>query len=119
MIKDPGEMTARIRIQTPVVTGSGVHKATVWVDIGNTSESDSPRWTAAKWENVHGSEAWTASSVQATAPATVSVWYDSRITRMCRIVDDAGIVYRITSLDDIRREHRQIEMKVQASVNGA
>lgn len=119
MIKDPGEMTARIRIQTPVVTGSGVHKATVWVDIGNTSESDSPRWTAAKWENVHGSEAWTASSAQATAPATVSVWYDTRITRMCRIVDDAGIVYRITSLDDIRREHRQIEMKVQASVNGA
>jgi hypothetical protein len=37
---------------------------------------------------------------------------------MCRVVDDAGIIYRITSLDDIRREHRQIEMKVQASVNG-
>jgi head-tail adaptor len=119
MIKDPGEMTALIRIQAPVTTGSGIHKAMVWVDLGNTSESDPPRWTWAKWENVHGAEAWTASSVQAVAPATVSVWYDSRITRMCRIVDDAGTVYRITSLDDVRREHRQIELKVQASMNGS
>jgi head-tail adaptor len=118
MIKDPGEMTAQIRIQVPVITGSGVNKKTSWVDIGNTSESDPPKWIWAKWENVHGAEAWTASSVQATAPATVSVWYDTRITRMCRIVDDAGIIYKITSLDDIRREHRQIEMKVQASING-
>lgn len=118
MIKDPGEMTARIRIQTPVITGSGVNKKTSWIDIGNASESDPPKWIWTKWENVHGAEAWTASSVQATAPATVSVWYDTRITRMCRIVDDAGIIYKITSLDDIRREHKQIEMKVQASVNG-
>lgn len=118
MIKDPGEMTARIRIQQKVTTGTGVNEYTAWVDIGNNSETDPPRWTWAKWENIHGSEAWVAESVQATAPATVSVWYDSRITRMCRIVDDAGIIYRITSLDDIRREHRQIEMKVQASVNG-
>lgn len=118
MIKDPGEMTARIRIQAPVTTGSGVHKDTAWVDIGNTSESDSPRWICAKWENVHGSEAWVANSVQATAPATVSVWYDARITRMCRVVDDSGTIYKITSIDDIRREHRQIEMKVQANING-
>lgn len=118
MIKDPGEMTARIRIQSLVTSGTGVHKTTAWVDLGNDAETDPPRWISAKWENVHGAEAWTASSVQATAPATVSVWYDSRITRMCRVVDDAGIIYRITSLDDIRREHRQVEMKVQASVNG-
>lgn len=111
-------MTARIRIQTPVTTGSGVHKVTSWVDVGNTTTSDAPRWAYAKWENAHGAEAWVASSVQATAPATVSVWYDVRITRMCRVLDDAGVVYQITSLDDIRREHRQIEMKVQASVNG-
>lgn len=118
MIKDPGEMMALIRIQVPITTGNGVHKSTSWVDIGNNSESDPARWIYAKWENVHGSEAWVASSVQATAPATVSVWYDSRITRMCRVIDDAGIVYKITSIDDIRREHRQIELKVQASVNG-
>jgi head-tail adaptor len=119
MIKDPGEMTARIRIQQNFPTGTGIHKEDHWIDLGNKSESNPPQWTYAKWENVHGAEAWTASSVQATAPATVSVWYDSRITRMCRVVDDAGIIYRITSLDDIRREHRQIEMKVQASVNGS
>lgn len=112
-------MMALIRIQAPITTGNGVHKSTSWVDIGNKSESDPPIWTWAKWENVHGAEAWTASSVQATAPATVSVWYDARITQMCRIVDDDGLIYRITSFDDIRREHRQIEMKVQASVNGA
>lgn len=119
MIKDPGEMAAQIRIQAPVVTGSGVNKKTYWVDIGNTSESDPPKWIWAKWENVHGAEAWTASSVQATAAATVSVWYNSRITRMCRVIDDAGIIYKIISLDDIRRGHRQIELKVRASVNGA
>lgn len=119
MIKDPGEMTARIRIQRQVTVGEGINKHTAWVDIGNTADTDIPNWIWAKWENVHGVEAWTASSVQATAPATVSVWYDSKITQMCRIVDDAGVIYRITSLDDIRREHKQIEMKVQASVNGA
>lgn len=118
MIKDPGEMTARIRIQMPVTTGTGVNEYTAWVDIGNNSETDPPRWTWAKWENVHGSEAWVAESVQATAPATVSVWYNSRINRKCRVLDDAGTVYEIKSLDDIRKEHRQIEMKVQASVNG-
>lgn len=118
MINDPGEMTAQIHIQVPITTGSGVYKTTAWVDLGNESESDPPNWIWAKWENVHGSEAWVANSVQATAPATVSVWYNARITRMCRIVDDAGVIYQITNLDDIKREHRQIEMKVQASVNG-
>lgn len=118
MIKDPGEMTARIRIQQNLKTGTGMHSEDHWTDLGNATEFDPPRWTAAKWENVHGAEAWVANSVQATAPATVTVWYDARITRMCRIVDDVGIIYRITSLDDIRREHRQIEMKVQASMNG-
>ena len=117
MIKDPGEMTARIRIQAPVTIGSGVHKTTTWTDLGPLSEKNPEGWAWVKWENVHGAEAWVASSVQATAPATVSVWYDARITRMCRIIDDAGVIYRITSLDDIRREHRQIEVKVQASVN--
>jgi len=112
-------MTARIRIQQNLRTGTGAHGEDHWVDLGNKTESDPPQWIYAKWENVHGSEAWVASSTQATAPATVSVWYNSRITRMCRIVDDDGLIYRITSFDDIRREHRQIEMKVQASVNGA
>lgn len=118
MIKDPGEMTARIRIQAPVTVGQGIDKEIQWVDIGNKTDADPPRWVWAKWENVHGSEAWVAESVQATAPATVSVWYDERITHQCRVLDDAGIVYEIKSLDDIRREHRQIEMKVQASMNG-
>lgn len=118
MIKDPGEMTARIRVQAPVTIGTGINKHSEWVDIGNNTEADAPRWIWTKWENAHGSEAWAASRAQAMAPATVSVWYDARITRQCRVLDDAGIVYGIVSLDDIRREHRQIEMKVRASVNG-
>lgn len=110
-------MTAQIRIQQPTVIGTGINKHTEWVDLGNESEADPPRWLWAKWENVHGSEAWIANSVQANAAATVSVWYDSRITRMCRIVDAAGLIYQIASLDDVRREHRQVEIKVKASVN--
>ena len=118
MIKDPGEMTARIRIQQKKTVGTGVNKHTEWIDIGNTSETEPPRPIWAKWENVHGQEAWAAESIQANAPATVSVWYNSEITRACRILDDAGIVFEIVSLDDIRREHREIEMKVRASING-
>lgn len=110
-------MTAQIRIQQLIVIGTGINKHTEWVDLGNESEADPPRWLWAKWENVHGSEAWIANSVQATAAATVSVWYDSRIARTCHILDDAGIVYDIVSMDDIRREHRQVEIKVKASVN--
>lgn len=118
MIKNPGEMLARIRVQKPVAVGDGINKHTEWADIGNESENDPPNWIWAKWENVHGSEAWIAESVQANSAATVSVWYSSEITRKCRVIDDAGIVFEIASIDDIRREHREMELKVKAEVNG-
>lgn len=118
MIKSPGEMTALIRIQYPKTEGTGINKTTSWVDIGNVFESDPPLWIYAKWENVHGSEAWIANSVQAIAAATVSVWYNKSITPKCRIIDDSGSIYAIESCDDIRKRHEQMELKVKAAVNG-
>ncbi len=118
MIKNPGEMTARVRIQCPKTTGEGVSKRTVWIDIGGEAEEDAPHWLYAKWEGVHGAEAWAASSVQAELAATVGVWYRPEITHKCRLLDESGRVFNIISLDDVRLRHEQIELKVKASVNG-
>lgn len=118
MINSPGEMTALIRIQYPKKVGTGSFAKTIWIDIGNTLDTQPAKWIYAKWENVHGSEAWTANSVQATAAATVSVWYNSSINPQCRVVDDAGLIYNIVSCDDVRKQHFQIELKVKAAVNG-
>ena len=118
MINSPGEMTTLVRVQYPKTSGTGVNKTTTWIDIGNTAADDNPNWVYAKWENVHGSEAWIANSVQATSAATVSVWYDFLITQKCRVLDDAGIIYQIVSMDDVRHRHEQIELKVKAAING-
>jgi Bacteriophage head-tail adaptor len=117
MINSPGEMIAQIRIQKEVSSGTGSFVTKSWVDIGSPSDTGYP-WIYAKWENVHGTEAWAANSVQASAAATVTVWYNPSINHACRVVDDAGIVYDIVSLDDVRKRHEQIEMKLKASVMG-
>ena len=112
-----GDLNARIRIQRKVTSGSGSFKKEEWVDIGNESSSDSPRYKNAKWVGVHGSEAWIAESVQAERAATVTVRLDKRINEACRVLY-GDTVYKIVSMDDISQLHHWLEIKVKASVNG-
>lgn len=112
-----GDLSARIRIQHKVVSGSGSFKKEEWVDIGNESSSEPPRYKNAKWVGVHDSEAWIAESVQAERAATVTVRFDKCINEACRVLY-RETVYKIVSMDDISQCHHWLEIKVKASVNG-
>lgn len=112
-----GDLNTRIRIQHKVLSGSGSFKKEEWVDIGNESNSNPPRYKNAKWVGVHGSEAWIAESVQAEKGATVTVRFDKRINEACRVLY-GETVYKIVSMDDISQCHHWLEIKVKASVNG-
>ena len=85
---NPGELRTKIRIQNPAKPGSGSFAPVLWTDIGNASESDTPRYILTKWEALGGSEKWAADSVQAVGGATVTVRYDPLITEQCRIIKD-------------------------------
>jgi SPP1 family predicted phage head-tail adaptor len=67
----------------------------------------------AKWTNVHGQEAWLASSVQARMAATVLIRYRNDIDPTCVVQKDSQY-YEIVSSDDIQNRHEYIELKVQA-----
>lgn len=112
-----GELRTKIRIQNQVSSGIGSFATKSWVDVGNTSASDTPKYIYAKWVNVHGSEAWIADSVQAEAGATVTIRYRPNVTHSCRILL-GDMVYKIVSLDNVRQRNQWLEIKVKAAVNG-
>ena len=53
-----------------------------------------------KWVNVHGQEAWIASSVMAESPATVTIRYRDDLDTTC-VAKKAGQFFEIVSIDDI------------------
>lgn len=114
---NPGELRTKVRVQYPVTTGSGTKKVTQWVDIGNTSESDPPRYFYTKWLGLSGSEAWMADSVQAVGASTVTMRYTQVINEQCRIVKD-GVNYQIVNVDDPTQHKRWLVIKTKVAVNG-
>jgi head-tail adaptor len=66
----------------------------------------------AKWVNAHGSEIWTAQSVQAEAPATVIIRYLTGLDTSC-VVMKGTEYFEIVSIDDIRERHEYLELKVK------
>lgn len=112
-----GQLRTKIRIQKSVTVGTGINKYTAWVDLGNASDADPPRYILASWINVHGSEAWIVNSVQAQLGATVTIRFRGDVTPACRVLL-GNMVYQIVSLDNIRQLGQWLEMKVKASVNG-
>lgn len=112
-----GELRTKIRIQYAKKTGGSSFAKEEWVDIGNQSAADEPRYIFAKWVNVHGSEAWIAASVQAQRAATVTVRYDERVNEACRVML-GDTVYNIVSIDNIRQAGQWLEIKAKAAVNG-
>lgn len=112
-----GDLNTRIRIQYKKSDGSGSFKTAEWVDIGNSTAEDPPRFKYSKWVGVHGSEVWIANSVQAERAATVTIRFDKRVNEACRILY-GDIVYKIISIDDIGQKHKWLELKVKAEVRG-
>jgi SPP1 family predicted phage head-tail adaptor len=89
-------------------------------------ETGGPTWPGAKhedfapiadvkaaWTNVHGSEAWTAASLQVQEPATVRIRYRSDVDQTCA-VKKKGVIYQIISIDNIQERNEYLELKVSA-----
>ena len=112
-----GDLRSKIRIQRQVKTGTGSFATLSWIDIDNAASTDSPKYIPAKWVNVHGTEAWTVSSLQAAAAATVTIRYRPDVLHGCKIVY-RGITYDIVSIDNIRDREEFLEIKVTAAVMG-
>jgi len=112
-----GDLQTKIRIQKQIKVGAGSFAKMVWVDLGNTADTDPTRYIYASWINVHGSEAWIANSVQAQLGATATIRYRDGVTPACRILLGSTI-YQIVSLDNIHQRNQWLEIKVKAAVNG-
>jgi SPP1 family predicted phage head-tail adaptor len=104
-ITNPGDLNTKITLYSRSITtkAGGFQKPSL------TKIDDV--W--AKWTNVHGQEAWLASSVQAKLAATVLMRYRNDIDPTC-VVQKEGQYYEIVSPDDIQNRHEYIELKVQA-----
>jgi SPP1 family predicted phage head-tail adaptor len=106
---NPGELRTSITLQeravTPDAGGFGVKS---WSDIATV-------W--ARWENAHGSEAWTANTAGAEQAATALIRYRSDIDTTCAVLKGSDR-YEIVSLDDIQERHEYIELKVKRMVAG-
>jgi SPP1 family predicted phage head-tail adaptor len=104
-ITNPGELNTKITLHSRSITtqAGGFQKPKL-------SKIDDV-W--AKWTNVHGQEAWLASSVQARMAATILIRYRNDIDPTC-VVEKDSQYFEIVSLDDIQNRHEYIELKVQA-----
>jgi head-tail adaptor len=121
---NPGELRTRIiLVRRAVSTETGGFQRPLWEPIAQV-------W--AKWINIHGAETWTAQSVGAEAPATVTIRHRNGLDATCAVVKggslvdvldeggevtgqviQGGTVYEIVSLDDIQERHEYLELKVK------
>ena len=114
---NPGELRTKIRIQYKKKVGTGSFAKDSWIDIGNASDTDTPRYIMAKWEALKGAEKWIADSLQAVGSATVTIRYNSAVSEQCRIVCD-GINYQIVDIGDPTQHKQWTQITVKAAVNG-
>lgn len=103
-VSNPGELRVPVTLQSrTLVTDSGGFQVPGWATIAVVM---------CKWTNVHGSEAWTAASVEADQPATVLIRYRSGLDPTCSVLKGSD-VFEIVSMDDIQERHEYIELKVK------
>lgn len=106
---NPGEL------RTPVT----LQERTTATDAGGFG-SPTPSTIAtvmAKWTGAHGTEAWTAQTLQAQRAATVLIRYRSDVDETCSLLKD-GERYEIVSIDDIQARHEYLELKVRRMMAG-
>lgn len=103
-VTNPGDLRTKVSLQSRTITSEdGGFQHPAWTTIATV-------W--AKWINVHGSEAWTASSLQAESAATVLIRYRSDVNLGCAVLK-GSIRYEIVSLDNIQERNEYIELKVK------
>ena len=114
---NPGELRTKIRIQYSKQTGTGINKETEWVDLGNASSSDPPRYIMARWIAMGSLETMEANSEQAIDVGDVTVRYNPQITSQCRVLKD-GVAGQIISPTDPTQRKQWIFFKVKTAVKG-
>jgi SPP1 family predicted phage head-tail adaptor len=70
-----------------------------------------------KWVNAHGSEAWSAGTLDAVRTATVTLRYRSDVDETCVVVKGSEI-YEIVSMDNIQERNEYLELKVKLPKEG-
>lgn len=91
----------------------------IFTDVGGFQSPTRPTIAIvmSKWTGVHGSEAWTAQTVQAQRAATVLIRYRDDMDETCA-VQLSNDVYEIVSMDDIEARHEYLELKVKLARAG-
>jgi len=109
IITNPCEMNKQVTLKSKAITtGTGSFQTEIYSTIAVV-------W--AKWVGVHGSEAWSASMINAQRAATVMIRYRDDVDETCVVVLGSDI-YEITSMDDIHQRHEYLELKVKKVVTG-
>ena len=69
----PGELRTRIRVQRCVRSrpDGEIEETESWIDLGNDTGEDPPRYKRCQWIGVHGAEAWTDDALMGTQQATI------------------------------------------------
>ncbi len=106
MLKDK-----KIRIQKPVTTGSGTSKTTTWVDLGNATATDPPRYLWAYYRHMSQKEL-SISTVQAyLSDVLFIINWRSDVYAGQRVVYK-GANYTIINVDNF--EGNKTDLKVYA-----
>ena len=114
---NPGELRTKIRIQRKVTTGTGSFAKTTWVDLGNTSDTDPPKYTLCKWvPTIKGTQAQLSDSTQSLDYATATIRYKGAITVRCQVLKD-GITYQILDVGDPTQHRQWLQIEAKAAVN--
>jgi SPP1 family predicted phage head-tail adaptor len=106
---NPGELRTPVTLKRrTVITDAGGFKKEVYTSISSLY---------ARWQNVHGSEVWTADMAGAIAPATVLIRFVPGLDESC-VVEKDGQIYEIVSMDNIMERNEYIELKVRRLKDG-
>lgn len=106
---NPGELRTPITLQTRAIsTQAGGAQVPTWSNLATV-------W--AKWQNVHGSEAFTIQAIQAEQPATVWIRYRAGLDTTCAVLY-GGARFEIISIDDVRERHEYQELHVRRMKGG-
>jgi len=106
---NPGDLRVPVTLQRRSVSSDpGGFQTPGWSKIADV-------W--ARWENVHGMEAWAANTTQAEQAATVTIRYRPDVDPTCAVLK-GGRRFEIVSIDDIQERHEYLELKVKATRSG-
>lgn len=86
-----------------------------WVDLGNQTADDPPRWKRCHWINAHGAEVLKDNMAVGRKRATLTIRYDERVNATCRVLLGSE-AWEIVSVDDVRMGHRWMELIVERTV---